>query len=46
MKITAVKGWDPLDEERSFDVGRDLGALWDADADNVFILKFTYWFGL
>ncbi len=30
----------------SFDVSRDFGELWSTAADNVFIVKFTYWFGL
>ena len=29
-----------------FDFGRDLGALWDAPADNRFIVKVNYWMGL
>ena len=27
-------------------LGRDFRALWSADAENVFIVKLTYWFGL
>ncbi len=30
----------------TFDLGRDFGELWNTAAENVFILKFTYWFGL
>ncbi|MBT8335573.1 MAG: carbohydrate binding family 9 domain-containing protein [Gemmatimonadetes bacterium] len=30
----------------SFDFGRDLGALFDAPADNVFMIKINYWLGL
>ncbi len=30
----------------SFKLGRDVGALWDLDAENVFILKVDYWLGL
>ena len=30
----------------SFDFGRDLGALFDAPADNVFMIKVNYWLGL
>ena len=30
----------------SFDFGRDLGALFDAPADNVFMVKVNYWLGL
>ena len=30
----------------SFDFGRDLSSLWEADPENLFILKFTYWLGL
>jgi hypothetical protein len=29
-----------------FDVGRDLAALWDQPADNVFMIKVNYWLGL
>jgi hypothetical protein len=28
-----------------FDFGRDVGALWDVPADNVFMLKVNYWLG-
>ncbi len=30
----------------SFDFGRDVGALFDAPADNVFMVKVNYWLGL
>lgn len=30
----------------SFDLGRDMGALFDAPADNVFMVKVNYWLGL
>ncbi|MGD2069734.1 MAG: DUF5916 domain-containing protein [Gemmatimonadota bacterium] len=30
----------------NFDLGRDLQGLWDAPADNRFILKVNYWLGL
>ncbi len=30
----------------SFDFGRDVGALFDAPADNVFMIKVNYWLGL
>jgi hypothetical protein len=30
----------------SFDLGRDIGALFDAPADNVFMVKVNYWLGL
>ncbi len=30
----------------SFKLGRDIGALWDLDAENVFIIKVDYWLGL
>jgi hypothetical protein len=29
-----------------FALGRDLAALWDVPADNVFMLKVSYWLGL
>jgi len=29
-----------------FDFGRDLGGLFDAEADNVFLVKATYWLGI
>ncbi len=30
----------------SFKLGRDLDALWDLDAENIFIIKLNYWLGL
>ncbi len=32
-------------EEGRFDFGRDARAMWDAEADNIFMLKATYWIG-
>ncbi len=29
-----------------FDFGGDVGALWDAPAENTFIVKVSYWLGL
>ena len=29
----------------SFELGRDLSALFQAEADDIFALKVTYWFG-
>ena len=34
------------DQTGSLDLGRDLGNLFGAESENIFIIKFNYWFGV
>lgn len=42
-RLNALGGIDPSDPVGQFDLGRDAGALFSIDPENVFMLKMTYW---